>query len=215
MNREEKSKNSKEKIIQAAFSLFSSKGYDATSTQDIIELSGLSRGAMYHHFKSKEDILRNMTEGFYSHMNQFLENLAADTSLTTKEKMMKLITHNSDDSTHNQMAHFYWGEKIPFALLEEVRFLNNVAAPCVCKILEQGVERNEYSCEYPLELAEILVFTVDILLDPTLFKRNYSEVCSRLDFLYLLLEKMEIPIMDKEGMNKFKDLFKQVYWDAE
>ncbi|MFR2553021.1 MAG: TetR/AcrR family transcriptional regulator [Clostridioides difficile] len=45
MNREEKSKNSKEKIIQSAFSLFSSKGYDSTSTQDIINLSGLSRGA--------------------------------------------------------------------------------------------------------------------------------------------------------------------------
>lgn len=57
MNREEKSKNSKEKIIQSAFSLFSSKGYDSTSTQDIINLSGLSRGAMYHHFKTKEDIL--------------------------------------------------------------------------------------------------------------------------------------------------------------
>ena len=53
MNREEKSKNSKEKIIQSAFSLFSSKGYDSTSTQDIINLSGLSRGAMYHHFKRR------------------------------------------------------------------------------------------------------------------------------------------------------------------
>ncbi len=64
MNREEKSKNSKEKIIQSAFSLFSSKGYDSTSTQDIINLSGLSRGAMYHHFKTKEDILRSVTKNF-------------------------------------------------------------------------------------------------------------------------------------------------------
>lgn len=71
MNREEKSKNSKEKIIQSAFSLFSSKGYDSTSTQDIINLSGLSRGAMYHHFKTKEDILRSVTKELYSQMNNF------------------------------------------------------------------------------------------------------------------------------------------------
>lgn len=209
MNREEKSKNSKEKIIQSAFSLFSAKGYDATSTQDIIDLSGLSRGAMYHHFKSKEDILRSVTEGFYSHMNSFLENLVADTTLTSKEKLMKLITHSAEDYTHKQMVDCYWSEKIPFALLEEVQYLNNVAAPYFCKIIEQGVENHEYECEYPQELAEILIFAVDVLLNPTLFTRSYSEVCSRLDFLFFLLKKMEIPIIDSDGINKAKELFKQ------
>lgn len=211
MNREEKSNNSKEKIIQSAFSLFLSKGYDATSTQDIINLSGLSRGAMYHHFKSKEDILRSITEGFYSQMNIFLEKLVADTTLTSKEKMMKIIARSADDYTHKQMVDCYWNEKIPFALLEEVRYLNNVCAPYFGKIIEQGVKNHEYECEYPQELAEILIFAVDVLLNPTLFKRSYSEVCSRFDFLFLLLEKMEIPIIDSDGIKKAKDLFKQVY----
>lgn len=208
MNREEKSKNSKEKIIQSSFSLFSSKGYDATSTQDIINLSGLSRGAMYHHFKSKEDILSSVTEGFYSQMNSFLESLVADTTLTAKEKMTKLITHSAVDYSDKQMVHGYWNEKIPFALLEEVRYLNNIVSPNICKILEQGVRNHEYICEYPQELAELLVFVIDVILDPALFQRDYSEICSRLDFLFLLLEKMEIPILDSDGLNKVKNLYK-------
>lgn len=208
MNREEKSKNSKEKIIQAAFSLFSSKGYDATSTQDIIDLSGLSRGAMYHHFKSKEDILKIITEGFFLQIEDALESLVKDTTLTTKEKMTIFMTHSLNDTGHKQMLDCYWGEKIPFALLEEVRNLNNVIAPSIGKILEQGVYNHEFSCEYPYELAEILVFSIDIILNPLLFKRSYSEVCSRLDFLYFLLMKMEIPIIDNEVINKVKELFK-------
>lgn len=210
MNREEKSKNSRDKIIQSAFSLFSSKGYESTSTQDIINLSGLSRGAMYHHFKSKEDILRSITEGFYSEMDSFLENLVADTTLTAKDKMMKIIIHSADDYTHKQMVECYWSEKIPFALLEEVRYLNNVCAPYLGKIIEQGAQNHEYECEYPQELAEILIFAVDVLLNPTLFSRSYAEVCRRLDFLYLILKKMEISIIDSDGIKKAKDLFKKV-----
>lgn len=211
MNREEKSNNSKEKIIQSAFSLFISKGYEETSTQDIINLSGLSRGAMYHHFKSKEDILRSITEGFYSQMDSFLEKLVADTTLTAKDKLMEIIAHSADDYTHKQIVNSHWSEKIPFALLEEVRYLNNVCALHLGKIIEQGVVNHEYECEYPQELAEILIFTVDVLLNPTLFNRSYSEVCSRLDFLFLILKKMEIPIIDSDGIKKAKDLFKGAY----
>lgn len=209
MNQEEKSKKSKEKIIQSALYLFSSKGYDATSTQDIINLSGLSRGAMYHHFKSKEDILKSVTEGFYSHMNYFLESLIADTTLTAKEKFLKLITHNVDDTTHKQMKDGCWTKKIPFALLEEVRYHNNTVAPSLCKILEQGAENHEYACEHPQELAELLIFAIDILLNPALFSRSYSEVCSRLDFLFFILKKIEIPIIDSDGIQQAKEIYKK------
>ena len=45
-------------ILDVAFRLFMEKGYEHTSIQDIInQLGGLSKGAIYHHFKSKEDIL--------------------------------------------------------------------------------------------------------------------------------------------------------------
>ena len=47
-----------EKILEAAQRLFLEKGYDNTTIQDIVnELGGLSKGAVYHHFKSKEEIM--------------------------------------------------------------------------------------------------------------------------------------------------------------
>ena len=49
-------------ILETATRLFVQNGYERTSIQDIINnLGGLSKGAIYHHFKSKEEILIAVT----------------------------------------------------------------------------------------------------------------------------------------------------------
>ncbi|RDI95000.1 TetR/AcrR family transcriptional regulator [Meiothermus sp. QL-1] len=44
-------------ILEEAARLFTEKGYEATSVQDIAQALGLSKAALYHHFRSKEEIL--------------------------------------------------------------------------------------------------------------------------------------------------------------
>ena len=45
------------KILDAALELFCVQGYEGTSIQDIVDrLDGMTKGAVYHHFKSKEEI---------------------------------------------------------------------------------------------------------------------------------------------------------------
>ena len=51
-----------EKIIVTAARLFVEKGYEQTSVQDILDATGLSKGGLYHHFKSKEQILDPVRE---------------------------------------------------------------------------------------------------------------------------------------------------------
>ncbi len=48
--------NLKEKIIHETLKLFSSKGFLGTSTHDILEAAHTSKGGLYNHFKSKEDL---------------------------------------------------------------------------------------------------------------------------------------------------------------
>ncbi|MBU5439404.1 TetR/AcrR family transcriptional regulator [Tissierella sp. MSJ-40] len=211
MNREEKTRNTKERIIKGAFSLFATKGYEATTTQDIIDITQLSRGAMYHHFKSKQDILESVTKEAQLQINAFLEELVADGSLTSKEKISKIIEYNANNDIQKQLIHYNWMEKIPFALLDEIRSLNDIIAPYISQIIEQGVENNEYQCDYPQELAEILALCIDIWLDPVLFKRRYDEVCSRLDFLLFMLERINMPIIDSEDIERIKGLYKQFF----
>ena len=52
----------KNEILDAAEELFVTKGFDKTSTNDILERVGIARGTLYYHFKSKEEILNAMIE---------------------------------------------------------------------------------------------------------------------------------------------------------
>ncbi len=61
--RDNKSKdNSKNQILDAALKVFVNKGYSQTRMDDIVEISGLSKGAIYHHYESKKDLFLSLIE---------------------------------------------------------------------------------------------------------------------------------------------------------
>lgn len=61
-----------EKILEVSQRLFMEKGYDNTTIQDIVnELGGLTKGAIYHHFKSKEEIMDALGEKMFFDNNPF------------------------------------------------------------------------------------------------------------------------------------------------
>ncbi len=49
-------------LLDAARELFASNGYQATRTEEIVQRAGLTRGALYHHFRDKEDLFRAVYE---------------------------------------------------------------------------------------------------------------------------------------------------------
>ena len=52
----------KKQILETAEKLFTEKGYQTTSVQDILDELGLSKGSFYHHFESKEYLLEAMCD---------------------------------------------------------------------------------------------------------------------------------------------------------
>ena len=76
-------------ILSVAFRLFMEKGYEHTSIQDIIDnLGGLSKGAIYHHFKSKEDILEAVTNRMTEESNRLLAVIRDRTDLRNCRKII-------------------------------------------------------------------------------------------------------------------------------
>lgn len=73
-----------DKILDVSQRLFLEKGYDHTTIQDIVnELGGLSKGAIYHHFKSKEEIMDALGERMFVNNNPF-EQVKQRTDLDRK-----------------------------------------------------------------------------------------------------------------------------------
>ncbi len=60
-------------LFQAAMAVCAEKGYHATTVEEIAERAGLSKGALYHHFKSKQDLFVELLEGS---MDEFAEMIA-------------------------------------------------------------------------------------------------------------------------------------------
>ncbi len=54
----------KQELWDAALDLFAAKGYDSTSINDIIDKVGVTKGAFYYYFKSKEQVLDEIVEKF-------------------------------------------------------------------------------------------------------------------------------------------------------
>jgi AcrR family transcriptional regulator len=52
--RSERALTTRRHLLEVATGLFSERGYDATSIETVLEAAGVSRGALYHHFRSKE-----------------------------------------------------------------------------------------------------------------------------------------------------------------
>jgi len=49
-----------ERLIDAALRLFADKGFEGTSVQDVVAAAGVTKGAMYHYFASKDDLLHEI-----------------------------------------------------------------------------------------------------------------------------------------------------------
>ena len=62
MQQHERSERSRRQILDAALSLFSRKGYGATSVREIGDAAGLSIGNVYHQFADKESIFQTLLD---------------------------------------------------------------------------------------------------------------------------------------------------------
>ncbi len=83
------SEGAREGLVEAAHELFIERDYEQVSTEEILERSGLSRGALYHHFPTKLDLFRAV---FVASERRVIDRIAAraSTSSTPFEALLAL-----------------------------------------------------------------------------------------------------------------------------
>ena len=70
-----RTRNTKGKIIEAAWRLFYRQGYDNTTVEDIIMESGTSRGSFYHYFEGKDSLLSSVSYLFDQKYEELMETM--------------------------------------------------------------------------------------------------------------------------------------------
>ena len=82
------SRNTKGKIVSAAWQLFYRQGYDDTTIDEIVEVSGTSRGSFYHYFEGKDALLSSLSYLFDEKYEDLMATM--DMSLSPIDKLIFL-----------------------------------------------------------------------------------------------------------------------------
>jgi AcrR family transcriptional regulator len=78
-------------LIDCAQRLFLLKGYERTTINDVIEATSLSKGAFYHHFRAKEDLLEAIAARFARQAVDQTADVQADTSLDALQRLNLML----------------------------------------------------------------------------------------------------------------------------
>jgi AcrR family transcriptional regulator len=65
-------------LLDTARQVFAENGFQATRTEEIVQRAGLTRGALYHHFRDKEDLFRAVHEEIVGEVTQLLRRRSGD-----------------------------------------------------------------------------------------------------------------------------------------
>ena len=82
------SRNTKGKIVSAAWQLFYRQGYDDTTIDEIVEASGTSRGSFYHYFEGKDALLSSLSYLFDEKYEELVEEFTPE--MTALDKLLFL-----------------------------------------------------------------------------------------------------------------------------
>ncbi|MGM9535118.1 MAG: TetR/AcrR family transcriptional regulator [Intestinibacter sp.] len=201
MSRNKYPEETRQLILEVSARLFLTKGYEKTSLQDIInELGGLTKGAIYHHFKSKEDILisvlENMTMGNQSHMLDIVN----DKGLTGKQKLEKMFSNSIKNPLQEEVF------SVTPNLLDNPTFLSyyikmitrEVVPEYIVPVVKKGVEDGSIQAEYPEELADALLFMCDVWMNPLIFEMSDEALLRRAVTLNTFVKPFGIELFDED-----------------
>ncbi|MCP2328844.1 AcrR family transcriptional regulator [Hamadaea flava] len=91
----------RERILACAVELFAANGYDATSVQQVVARAGVTKGALYHYFGAKEDLLFEIYHSLLADQLARLDAIVArkaDPATTLREIIRSLAETTSENS---------------------------------------------------------------------------------------------------------------------
>lgn len=200
-----------ERILDVSQWLFLEKGYENTTIQDIVdELGGLTKGAVYHHFKSKEEIMDAVGDRMFFSNNPF-EAVRGRTDLNGLQKLQEAVRLNQSDQERVRLT----AQSIPIAksprLLQEMIVSNRkVLTPYFLELIEEGNRDGSMHTDYPREIAELLPLLTSLWLLPSVFPASREQMKRKFLFLGEMLEKMGVPLMDDSIRALVDDFFDQI-----
>lgn len=206
----------RQEFIAAAQRLFFTKGYEKTSINDLLKEVGVSKGAFYHHFESKQEVLEAIVENFMNQAIFSLQEIISDQSMSALDKCQKVL----------QLA-FRWKMTQETEIAEIRRLLRTdsniilfhklqkawlkAATPKIAMVIQQGNSEGVFDVENIAETSTLLLTITSTLTDEivalestTPDSHHHDEsILKKLEALQTAVERLlgapsgSIPIIDE------------------
>ncbi len=164
MNKREKQKEETvADILRVAKELFYELGYEKTTIHNIAERCGLSKGALYHHFKSKEEVLKRICYRHYIYLKETFLPIVEDPAPSMIEKLRRIMTIARNSQMNTAFATFSKGKSLKSSGIENAalgKLLDNysekVYIDVFAPLFDEGRENGE--CAFPGSAEAMAVF---------------------------------------------------------
>ena len=196
-----------EKILRESLKLFQAKGYEATTIQDIVDALGMSKGAIYHHFKSKADIMDLLSERYYQNLSWFPDpkGIPGENGL---EKLRYVFRYFLSDPSKEEID----GMMLP--LLRDPKMVSlsldsvfREAAPYMDRLVQEAIADGSASPQFPQVLPEAFMLLTNLWMWTELYRRDREGFLQRLLFSKAMLEHFGLPILTSELVEVSMDYY--------
>ncbi len=134
-----------ERIVQAAVKLFAGKGFHGTSMRAIADAAGVSIGAIYHHFSSKDDVFLAILRQEYERRRAAIEELRAQ-GLAPREMVQRVARLHFELLDLHQDSVRILSQTLPQEhprLQRQLQALEEEFSGHVARLLEEGMQAGE------------------------------------------------------------------------
>ncbi len=149
-------------LLDCAQRLFLTRGYEQTTVNDVIAATGLSKGAFYHHFRAKEDLLEAIAGRFAGESLGFIQALQSEQQLDAVQRLNRLL------SLGREWKREHIGElRAMFTTLLDpqnatlyhriVEAVSGVLAPALAATIGEGEAEGVFDAGDPTLAAEVLL----------------------------------------------------------
>lgn len=186
-----------EKILEVSLALFNEKGYEKTTIQDIINALGMSKGAIYHHFKSKDEIIEALSERCY-HNDTQMELLRNASDKTGIEKLRAIIyrqIQNEEKKQIDTISINLW--KNPKIFMSGMAENLSVNSQIVERILEEGMADGSIRQQDPLCAAQVLMLLLNYWICSPIVLKELDAIPAKVAYFRTLCDSMGIPVIDE------------------
>lgn len=185
-----------EKILEVSLALFNEKGYEKTTIQDIVNALGMSKGAIYHHFKSKDEIIEALSERCY-HNDTQMELLRNASDKTGIEKLRAIIyrqIQNEEKQQIDTISINLW--KNPKIFMSGMAENLSVNSQIVERILQEGMADGSIRSQDPIFAAQVLMLLLNYWICSPIVLKELDAIPTKVAYFRTLCDSMGIPVID-------------------